>query len=151
MTLRKIAATTALTVGISLPLAGLATAQSADRGCKDFATQQEAQRAYDSVPGDPERLDADDDGIACEDLSSDSTESTEDNNGAVGGDSENGDGTADTRGDSGAAPSGGVDAGYGGAATHGDSQLLLPLSAAGGVAFAGGVLLMFRRRSSGGA
>jgi hypothetical protein len=38
-----------------------------DRDCPDFASQADAQAAFDAVPGDPERLDADDDGIACED------------------------------------------------------------------------------------
>lgn len=37
----------------------------ADRDCPDFPTQADAQAAM--APGDPERLDADSDGIACED------------------------------------------------------------------------------------
>ncbi len=37
-----------------------------DRDCADFATQQQAQAALDADPSDPERLDADDDGVACE-------------------------------------------------------------------------------------
>ncbi len=37
-----------------------------DRDCADFATQQEAQTAFDADPSDPERLDADGDGVACE-------------------------------------------------------------------------------------
>lgn len=37
-----------------------------DRDCADFATQAEAQAALTANPSDPERLDADDDGIACE-------------------------------------------------------------------------------------
>lgn len=47
---------------------GPATAprSGADRDCPDFATQAEAQAALTSRAGDPERLDADDDGIACE-------------------------------------------------------------------------------------
>jgi hypothetical protein len=44
------------------------TAQAAvDRDCPDFPTQAAAQAAYDAVPGDPERLDGDNDGVACED------------------------------------------------------------------------------------
>lgn len=39
---------------------------TADRDCADFATQAEAQAALTANPSDPERLDADDDGIACE-------------------------------------------------------------------------------------
>src|SRR4051795_9666509 len=40
------------------------TARAADRDCKDFSSQAEAQAAL--LPGDPERLDADHDGLACE-------------------------------------------------------------------------------------
>ena len=39
---------------------------SADRDCDDFSTQAEAEDALDADPSDPERLDADDDGEACE-------------------------------------------------------------------------------------
>lgn len=41
----------------------------ADRDCRDFNTQEEAQRFYErSGPGDPHGLDRDNDGIACESL-----------------------------------------------------------------------------------
>lgn len=36
--------------------------------CADFDTQAEAQAEYDSDPSDPSGLDADSDGIACEEL-----------------------------------------------------------------------------------
>ena len=50
-----------------LTLGTTGTANSAtDRDCPDFASQAEAQAAFDAVPGDPERLDGDDDGQACE-------------------------------------------------------------------------------------
>lgn len=42
-------------------------APAVDRDCPGFATQADAQVAFASAPGDPERLDADNDGIACED------------------------------------------------------------------------------------
>ena len=42
-------------------------APAVDRDCRDFATQADAQVALESTPGDLERLDADNDGIACED------------------------------------------------------------------------------------
>jgi hypothetical protein len=45
----------------------------ADKDCPDFATQQEAQAYYEAHGGpavDPDRLDADHDGIACEALPS---------------------------------------------------------------------------------
>ncbi|MDD7926143.1 excalibur calcium-binding domain-containing protein [Actinomycetospora chibensis] len=37
-----------------------------DRDCADFDSQAEAQAVLEDHPSDPERLDADDDGIACE-------------------------------------------------------------------------------------
>lgn len=57
---------------------------SADRDCADFDSQQDAQDALDAAPGDPERLDADDDGVACESheygdtVTSDSSDSSDD-------------------------------------------------------------------------
>jgi hypothetical protein len=43
-----------------------APAATADRDCADFPTQAEAQAVLVAGPSDPERLDADSDGIACE-------------------------------------------------------------------------------------
>lgn len=43
-----------------------AQAQTGDRDCPDFSSQAEAQAVFDADPSDPERLDADDDGQACE-------------------------------------------------------------------------------------
>jgi hypothetical protein len=51
-------------------LAGRSDAQ-ADLDCADFDTQQEAQAELNRDPSDPHGLDADDDGIACEELSDD--------------------------------------------------------------------------------
>jgi hypothetical protein len=42
----------------------LPPAQVVDRDCGDFTSQAQAQAAL--LPGDPERLDADGDGVACE-------------------------------------------------------------------------------------
>jgi len=39
-----------------------------DRDCADFANQDAAQDYFNAHPGDPSRLDADGNGIACEDL-----------------------------------------------------------------------------------
>lgn len=56
-------------------LAAALTAQPAvafrDRDCSDFKSQHQAQRFYEThnPSRDPHRLDADHDGIACEDLS----------------------------------------------------------------------------------
>ena len=64
--MRRALCTAAVSATVLLTLAGPASAQTADRDCPDFASQAEAQAAYDAVPGDPERLDRDGDGIACE-------------------------------------------------------------------------------------
>ena len=53
-----------VTAALSFGFSG--TAQAADRDCPDFPDQASAQAAYDAVPGDPERLDGDGDGEACE-------------------------------------------------------------------------------------
>lgn len=58
-----------LASGLTLALLTVAAprALGQDRDCRDFATQQEAQRFFEAAgPGDPHRLDADNDGIACE-------------------------------------------------------------------------------------
>jgi MYXO-CTERM domain-containing protein len=69
-----------LTVAGTLPLAGAAHAQP-DRDCADFASQAEAQEALDGTVGDPQRLDANDDGVACEsyfrDAAATTTQTTE--------------------------------------------------------------------------
>jgi len=41
-----------------------------DLNCSDFSTQEEAQDEYESEYGDPNYLDGDDDGVACESLPS---------------------------------------------------------------------------------
>jgi hypothetical protein len=58
-----------LVLPLFVTLAGQAVAQGADRDCSDFTNQREAQSFFDAAgPGDPHRLDADDDGVACEPL-----------------------------------------------------------------------------------
>jgi hypothetical protein len=42
------------------------TSSGDDKDCADFASQADAQAALDAEPSDPDNLDADDDGIACE-------------------------------------------------------------------------------------
>lgn len=64
MRLRTFTVSLIAAAAATLPLAGVAAAQSVDRDCKDFSSQQEAQDAL--LPGDPERLDANDNGVACE-------------------------------------------------------------------------------------
>lgn len=60
------------TAGLTVVLAGPAGA--ADLNCSDFATQQQAQAVLDADRSDPNNLDQDDDGTACESLPSGSTE-----------------------------------------------------------------------------
>jgi hypothetical protein len=90
----------AMTVGLGL-LASPASAQDLD--CPDFPTQEAAQAEFDRVPGDPMRLDADGDGIACEDRPS----------GVAGAPAPAGE----------SAPTGGVATGFGGLADEGSSPI----------------------------
>lgn len=56
-------------IGLLLLLAVFPSAAKADRDCSDFATQADAQHYFVSIGGpsqDPDGLDADHDGIACE-------------------------------------------------------------------------------------
>jgi hypothetical protein len=48
--------------------AQLATPLVGDLNCKDFQYQEDAQAVLDATPGDPNHLDDDKDGIACESL-----------------------------------------------------------------------------------
>jgi hypothetical protein len=65
--MRKLTVTLALGVSAGAIVAFPSSAL-ADYDCADFATQEEAQEYL--LPGDPYNLDADGDGIACEDLPS---------------------------------------------------------------------------------
>ena len=61
----RIAVTLALALAITLAAATPAAAQ--DRDCSSFDSQAEAQDFFENAgPGDPHRLDADDDGRACD-------------------------------------------------------------------------------------
>jgi hypothetical protein len=79
-------------------------AQAADRNCPDFDFQEDAQDFFDDNGGSPDNnfdeLDANGDGVACEDLPS----------------RESDDDAGDDEGDDAAAPRGGVDTGLGGTA-----------------------------------
>jgi hypothetical protein len=54
-----------VTAALSFTFTGTANA-APDRDCPDFPSRAAAQAAYDAVPRDPERLDRDGDGQACE-------------------------------------------------------------------------------------
>ncbi len=68
MTRRLTVAALAAVIAIA---AGAPPTSAADKDCADFRTWKQAQRFYKKHGGpkkDPHRLDADRDGIACEDL-----------------------------------------------------------------------------------
>jgi hypothetical protein len=57
-----------------LVFVSVARAQAEDHNCADFSSQAEAQAELDSDPSDPNNLDADNDGQACEDFNYDGSE-----------------------------------------------------------------------------
>ncbi len=66
--MRKIIAALAAVVVLAV---AAAPAQAVDKDCADFSSWKQAQNYYKKHGGpryDPDRLDADRDGIACEDL-----------------------------------------------------------------------------------
>jgi len=118
MKVRTLAASLAVSTVAMFPLAGVAFAH--DRDCADFDTQAEAQQAFDSTPGDPERLDEDNDGVACETRPA----------GSSGGGATNDDDNADDDNDQvTAVPRGGVETGDGSAATDVADPTVIALSA----------------------
>jgi hypothetical protein len=136
MRIRTLLAAAVLAGAATLPMAG--TALAADRDCPDFASQEAAQWALESTSGDPERLDADGDGFACEDRFGEEP----------GDGTEPADGTTDDAGDSGddgAAPVGAVAAGGGG--TAGGSVGAGPLAVAGASVLVAGAAFAANRRS----
>ena len=116
------AAAAVLAAALCFPLAGVAAAQ--DKDCADFQTQAEAQAVYNQNPSDPNDLDRDNDGRACEALPGQPPGSDEH-------------------------PNGPVEAGAGGTAEGGpdDSPELLVLGVAGGGVLAAGGVVLARRRS----
>jgi hypothetical protein len=64
--MRKLVLVTVVLVAAVGLLAGPAVAQEGDLDCKDFNSQAEAQAKLDEDRSDPHRLDADNDGQACE-------------------------------------------------------------------------------------
>ena len=110
----------------------LASPAHADQGlnCPDFDSQAEAQEFYDDDPSDPEGLDSDNDGTACETTSYSSSGSA------------SGDGSSDD-----STPTGGVAAGAGGLSRAASVPVLPATGAALGTLLIGaGVLATARRR-----
>lgn len=117
------------------------SSRSTDRDCADFSSRQEAQDALDADPSDPDRLDADDDGLACEsfDYGDDRTDRTPQH-------------TPDTTPAPVVAqaasdyPVGGVDAGDGSVPADGSDTLTYTLLGAAAVAGAVGARYVGRHR-----
>jgi hypothetical protein len=63
---RRTAAAVVLFGGLMIPMTG--TASAADLDCKDFPSQAAAQQNLKDNPSDPNHLDANHNGIACEDF-----------------------------------------------------------------------------------
>ncbi|MHC3469914.1 excalibur calcium-binding domain-containing protein [Streptomyces sp. 7R007] len=59
-------ATAALTVLVATGPAAVAAHAQTDVDCSDFTFQEDAQAVYNRDPSDPNRLDEDNDGVACE-------------------------------------------------------------------------------------
>ena len=68
MRIRTVLTAAVLAALAAVPLAGVASALPAptDRDCRDFASQAAADSALRSHSGDPERLDANHNGVACD-------------------------------------------------------------------------------------
>ena len=66
MRVRAIAAAAVVSAAVSVPMTG--TALAADVDCADFPTQRQAQAVLVADPSDPNGLDANKNGTACEDF-----------------------------------------------------------------------------------
>jgi hypothetical protein len=109
--IRRATAVSVLAAGALVPLSGSAFAAD-EYNCSDFDTQQEAQEIYEQDTSDPNGLDRDDDGVACESLPS----------GSAGG---SGDSDDEDSGQVSYVPSGGADTGGGSTAAGGGDPALL--------------------------
>jgi hypothetical protein len=58
----------AVVAALALPAIASAGVSSNEFNCEDFSSQDDAQAVYDEDTSDPNRLDDDDDGEACEDF-----------------------------------------------------------------------------------
>lgn len=63
---RRIIPVVLLVLGGAIMLAPAALAQAGDQDCADFSSQAAAQAHLQADPSDPDGLDADNDGVACE-------------------------------------------------------------------------------------
>ncbi|GLZ44724.1 hypothetical protein Acsp06_09090 [Actinomycetospora sp. NBRC 106375] len=138
----------AVSSGSSHRAASATSPVTTDRDCADFASRDDAQDALDADPSDPERLDADDDGQACEsfdygDSDSDDETDTDTDTDRVASDSDPAPVVAQTASDY---PVGGVAAGDGSAPSGASDVLTYGLLGAAAVAGATGVRYVGRHR-----
>lgn len=154
------AATAALLLLGFVALAPQASAQDGDLNCGDFNSQAEAQSNLDANPSDPNKLDGEGDGIACETFDygdsavgttspATTPTTTGSTDGTTDGDT-NGSATTGTTTGSGQRPVGGVNTGFGGTASAPGSFPWAPVSLAGaaGLAVIGLSVTQLRRRAS---
>jgi hypothetical protein len=130
MRIRALAVAAVIAAATTLPMAGVAFAQ--DRNCSDFEFQEDAQAALRS--GDPDNLDDDDDGEACETLprrgsSSGRGASNDDSNDNSNDDSnDNSDDNSNDEGQVRTKPKGSVDTGDGSSAPDTTAPAVLALA-----------------------
>jgi len=156
--IRTLAGSVAVATAVLIPFAGAAQAAPvvADRDCRDFATREAAQSVFDADTTDPERLDRDDDGLACEwNPSGDGSTGTPGTPSVMVPEDEPAEATepveaeaVEADGAEAAVPMGGVDAGTG-PSRAGDSPLAPLGLAAGGVQVAGAAVVVRRREARG--
>lgn len=133
---------TLMALALATVLAIPALAQE-DLDCADFASQEEAQAVYDQDDLDPNALDADNDGIACEDMHSSQTGTDMDNSEDGKGEDSGKDMQEDENMDD--MPAGMPDSGAGGMASSGAGLPLGGLSAIVSLLTAGGYAVLRRR------
>ncbi len=152
---RTVSATVLLAGAVSFSFAGTASAQN-QFNCSDFSTQQQAQAQFNKVPGDPSRLDANHNGIACESLpSATGSNGASGSNGSTGAQAPSGS-SGSSGGQNGAnqgqvstVPRGAVNTGDG--STSGDNSMAFILGGLALTVAGGGVVVAARRRASVGA
>jgi len=164
-TIRAISAAVLLAGAVSFSVAGPAAA--ADRfNCSDFATQPQAQAQLNMDRSDPNRLDANHNGIACENLpggpkQSPSTQGTPSPQGTNGGQSatSNSGSTVNRNPDSNSgsagsqvstAPKGGIETGDGSTSKSSNSTPFILGGSLALIAVGGGISVAARRRSRAG-
>lgn len=140
MLIRNAALAFVFAAGTALPATGVANAQP-DLDCANFSSRAEAQAEFDRDTNDPHRLDADDDGIACEALNGTTNGTTTPTEPAPSTETAPGGQVAET-------PAGGVATGDGSLADSGPAAAPILFGLAGLGTAATAVVVVVRRRSA---